>query len=339
MSLESKVWRTGTVVESRQIATSIRRIVVELPQPVRSAPGAHIDVAVPDGETVVVRSYSVVEASANGRRLALSVLRVAASRGGSIYMHSLSEGQPIRLRGPVQNFPVVPGADRYLLLAGGIGITAIFGMAQVLRDWGADYRVVYTGRSRATMAYLPELTGAHHNRLQTHISGEVGRLDIDELLTGMGPSTELYMCGPMSLMRDVRRRWSELSLPAANLRYETFGDSGATERFLVKVPRLGVETVVQPGESLLDALEQCGVDVMSDCRKGECGLCEVQILDVVGVIDHRDVFYDARRQERHCRMCSCVSRVTSYSSHRAAPGHLPEIIIDIPSTPAARGYA
>lgn len=335
MSLKSKVWRNATVAESTPIATSIRRIVIELPQPARFEPGAHVDIAVPVG----VRSYSVVDASADGRRLALSVLRTTTSRGGSTYMHSLTEGQSIRLHGPLQNFPIVPGAHRYLLLAGGIGITAIVGMAQVLRDSGADYRLVYTGRTRAAMAYLAELTAVHGDRLDVHISEENGRLGIDNLLAGVDTATELYMCGPTSLMHHVRWRWSELSLPGAHLRYETFGDFSATDRFMVKVPRLGVTTVVEQGQSVLDALEQSGIDVMSDCRKGECGLCEVRVLDVVGVIDHRDVFYELRRHRRDERMCSCVSRVTGNPSNYLARGQLPEVVIDVPSSPSVGGNA
>jgi ferredoxin len=130
----------------------------------------------------------------------------------------------------------------------------------------------------------------------------------------------------------VQYHWSKRCLPAVNLRYETFGDAAATQRFIVKVPRLGVQTVVQPGATLLDALEQAGIEVMSDCRTGECGLCEVDVLGVVGVIDHRDVFYSRRQQQSDCRMCSCVSRVTRHPPDHVADGSLPEVIIDVPST-------
>ena len=49
---------------------------------------------------------------------------------------------------------------------------------------------------------------------------------------------------------------------------------------------------------MLEALEDAGVDMMFDCRKGECGLCEVRILELDGAIDHRDVFYSERQQTR-----------------------------------------
>ncbi|MDR7299912.1 hypothetical protein JOF55_000093 [Haloactinomyces albus] len=79
---------------------------------------------------------------------------------------------------------------------------------------------------------------------------------------------------------DDEGTWLERDLPLPNLRYETFGNSGwfEAEEFVVRVPGHGVETTVGTGESPLDALERADVDVMFDCRKGECGLCQVDIV-------------------------------------------------------------
>ena len=62
---------------------------------------------------------------------------------------------------------------------------------------------------------------------------------------------------------------------------------------------------------MLEALEDAGVDMMFDCRKGECGLCEVRVLELDGVVDHRDVFYSERQQHAAKKMCCCVSRAVS----------------------------
>ena len=55
-------------------------------------------------------------------------------------------------------------------------------------------------------------------------------------------------------------------------------------------------TVRRLAEDMLEALEDAGADMMFDCRKGECGLCEVRILELVGAVDHRDVFYSTRQK-------------------------------------------
>lgn len=309
----SAIWQRGTVVEARDIAQDIKRIVIETGRPAAAAAGTHVDVAVVIDGQREVRSYSVVEAHDGGRRLALSVFRTRTSRGGSEYMHTLEAGEAIELTQPMQNFPLRVGAPRYVILAGGIGVTAVLGMARVLARTGADYRFVYAGRSRAAMAYLDDLIAEHGDRLEVHIDDEGTALNVPTLLGGLDLDTELYMCGPIRLMDAVRRTWGELELSLPNLRYETFGNSGwfDPEEFLVRIPRLGLEALVPKGRSMLEALEAAGADMMSDCRKGECGLCEVRVLSVAGDIDHRDVFYSERQQNASEKMACCVSRVTT----------------------------
>jgi len=76
----------------------------------------------------------------------------------------------------------------------------------------------------------------------------------------------------------------------------------------VRVPRLGVEVAVPAGCSMLDALDAAGVDIMSECRRGECGLCAVDVVALEGEIDHRDVFLSEHQKRENNRICACVSR-------------------------------
>lgn len=321
-----EVWQLGTVVEARDIATGIRRIVVEVSNPVAAQPGSHVDVVVQVDGRRDTRSYSVIESHDGGTHLAISVLRAPNSRGGSVFMHSLTVGDSVELTQPLQNFPLRVGAPRYLLLAGGIGITAVAEMARVLHHLRADYTFVYVGRSRPAMAYLPQLQELHGDSMVVHVDDEGTSLDAAKLVETVDHDTELYVCGPIRLMDAVRRCWADAGLPPSNLRYETFGNSGwfDAEEFIVRIPRLQVETRVGTHQSMLQALEGAGVDMMSDCRKGECGLCEVRLLGVDGVVDHRDVFYSARQRDANRRMCCCVSRVI-----QAAAGETPVVTIDV----------
>lgn len=71
---------------------------------------------------------------------------------------------------------------------------------------------------------------------------------------------------------------------------------------------------VQPDESMLEALERTGVDMMYDCRRGECGLCEVRIVSFEGRVDHRDVFHSDRQEAPNTKRFCCVSRVIGSGS-------------------------
>jgi vanillate O-demethylase ferredoxin subunit len=329
----NEVWQSATVVAVTDVAAGIRRIELEPSAPKHAEPGSHIDLTVTINGEQEKRSYSVVESLDGGNTLAISVFKAPVSRGGSVFMHTLKPGDTLRITQPLQNFPLRVGAERYVLLAGGIGITAIANMAAVLRNVKADYTVVYAGRSRAAMAYLTDLQDLHGDRLQVHVDDEGSSLDVNALIGGIDPGTELYMCGPIRLMDAVRRGWTERELALPDLRYETFGNSGwyDPEEFVVRIPRLGVEAKVGPGRSMLEALEDAGVDMMFDCRKGECGLCEVRILNLDGAVDHRDVFYSERQQHAQEKMCCCVSRaVSSATGSRAdSPGRPAVVTIDV----------
>ncbi|MBF4571857.1 oxidoreductase [Herbiconiux sp. VKM Ac-1786] len=330
-----EVWQHASVVAIDQVAIDIQRIVLEPQLPKRAEPGSHVDLKVViDGEQDK-RSYSIVESSDDGTRLTITVFKAPASRGGSVYMHGLAVGDRLEITQPLQNFPLRIGAKRYVLLAGGIGVTALVNMARTLKDARADYTLVYAGRSREAMAYLEPLREEHGENLVVHVDDEDTSLQVPALLAGLDVHTELYMCGPIRLMDAVRRQWTDSGLSYPNLRYETFGNSGwfDPEEFVVRIPRLGVEATIPTGRSMLEALESAGVDMMFDCRKGECGLCEVRVLELDGTIDHRDVFYSERQQNAATKMCCCVSRVirTVPADGRERPaGHsLPVVTIDV----------
>jgi ferredoxin-NADP reductase len=311
-------WSTGRVVATSPVARDVQRITIARPARGRAAPGSHVDVRIPLGHTTDVRSYSVVESADDGSLLTISVLKVPQSRGGSVFMHSLSPGDELQVTQPLQNFPLSVAAPRHVLLAGGIGITALAAMADVLRGTGADYTLVYVGRSRDRMAYVDELTTLHGDRLQVHVDTEGSSLDVTGLVESVDShpqrtATELYMCGPIRLMDAVRRAWETAGLPRANLRYETFGSSGwyRSEEFTVSVPERQVETTVRTDETILEALTRAGVDLMYDCRKGECGLCLLDVDTVDGTLDHRDVFLSATQKAAGRHISTCVSRVAS----------------------------
>ena len=109
----------------------------------------------------------------------------------------------------------------------------------------------------------------------------------------------------------VRRAWEASGRAPADLRYETFGSSGrfAPQPFRVRIPRHALDITVLADCSLLDALEQAGVQTLSDCKRGECGLCAVDVLGVEGEVDHRDVYLSEHEKQENRRICACVSRV------------------------------
>lgn len=303
-------WQPATVVKNMVVADGVRRLVLDLPGRPVAPPGSHLDVLVPLPAGEVVRSYSVVDDGRCPGRLSIGVRLDPNSRGGSSYIHLLRPGHELTTSQPVQTFDLTWGRPHYMLLAGGIGITPLVGMARRLRNWGADYQLVFVGRSRATMPFVDDLLADHPGRVALHPSDEDGRMNIDALIRQLPAETELYVCGPMGMLVTAQRSWTAQDRPLSRLRFETFGSSGAAPAaaFRVQVPRLGVETLVPADMTLLEALDSSGAEVMSDCLRGECGLCVVEVLDHDQDLDHRDVFLSERQRALGDKLCACVSR-------------------------------
>ncbi len=305
-------WISATLRSTRDLTPGIREFTLAPDEGAMAYPtGAHLRIRLDIAGRATVRHYSLVGAAPRDGAFRIAVQREDAGRGGSRAMWALTAGERLTISRPASHFELAAGAPEVLLLAGGIGITPMLGMAEVLRRRGARFRLLYAGRSRATMAYLPELSDLLGDRLMVRADDEVGLPDLEAAFRELAPAAEAYVCGPIGLLGAARRAWAAAGRPPASLIFETFGSSGhaASGAFTVRIPRLGREVSVPADRSMLEALEAAGIGVMSDCRRGECGLCALDVLAVEGRVDHRDVFFSDGQHAANRRICACVSRV------------------------------
>ncbi|MGN6722142.1 MAG: PDR/VanB family oxidoreductase [Marmoricola sp.] len=266
-------------------------------------PGAHIDLILGDD---VVRQYSLCGSPAEPNRWRVGVLKTPDSRGGSKAVHSLEVGAKVRVRGPRNHFPFV-SAKRYLFVAGGIGITPLLPMIAEADAAGADWRLVYGGRTRGSMAFVDELAG-YGDRVVLMPQDEAGMPDLDALLGTPEDDTLVYTCGPTGLLDAIEQRCS--SWPAGSLHLERFAakatdDSGNTEFELV-LQSSGLTLTVPPDKSIFDVCKEAGVSVVGSCLEGVCGTCETEVVE--GDVDHRDSVLNEEEQESNEYMMICVSR-------------------------------
>ena len=239
-------------------------------------------------------------------------MKRAAGRGGSRHMWSLETGAELLVGEPNNHFELPLTAKQYLLVAGGIGITPIVGMAQMLSARGADVSMCYAARSADELVFADLLRSALGDRLQTFTDDSGARIDIADADRAAAPERAAADVRPAAHARRGARGLGAHPRPAANLRFETFGNSGApaNEAFWVKLPRHGAPLQVPADRTLLDVLNDAGIDTLFDCKRGECGLCAMDIVSAHGTIDHRDVFFSAHEKAGHQRLCACVSRVS-----------------------------
>lgn len=266
-------------------------------------PGAHVDVHLPSH----VRQYSLCGDPADRGRYRIGVLHEPSGRGGSAYVHTrLRAGDTLMLSQPRNRFPLV-NAERYLFLAGGIGITPLLPMLAELEERNAPWTLHYGGRTRATMAFLGEL-GRYGDRVRAYPQDGVGLLPVSDLLDAHGPGA-VYCCGPEPLLAAAERGCG--GRPGVQFHVERFTAStpaGALPRrpFEVHCQESGVTVQVSADESILDALLAAGIDASYDCREGTCGTCELDL--VSGEAEHLDSVYPAGQHDEQGVIFPCVSR-------------------------------
>lgn len=303
---------TATVAEARDVAKNVRLLRFEVVgDHIPNEAGAHVDFAIPHGDTTIVRSYSVVDDGSGSDLLTVSVKLEPKSRGGSKYMWSLGPGDTVDIVGFENAMPASYGASNYIVVAGGIGVTPLTGLTRTLHRAGKNVRMAYCARSPEEAAFVDMFRDLLGKNLDLYFDSENNLLDVDGLVGSIEPGTMLYMCGPMGLTEAIRKAWKERQLPVQDLRYETFANSGTQpiRPFRVVVEETGKSVEVPEDQSLLETLIESGHEILSDCRRGECGVCKLNVISTTAAIDHRDVFLSPREHEAGNSICCCVSRV------------------------------
>ncbi|MGW5381821.1 PDR/VanB family oxidoreductase [Nocardia sp. NPDC003963] len=258
-------------------------------------PGSHIDVFLPSGQQ---RQYSLCGDPADRHHYRIAVRRIPDGGGGSVEVHDLRPGAALRIRGPRNAFTFVDSAPAYLFLAAGIGITPILPMAHAA---GRRGRLVYLGRSRATMPFLDELPAGSEIRPDD----EAGPSDIPALLATAAPGAAVYVCGPPPVLEAAQHCMFDLN-PTGSLHTERFSAPPVRDgqEFDLTLARSGRQVRVGATETTLDAIRRVRPDVVYSCRQGFCGTCKIGVS--AGSVEHRDRLLTDGERAGH--MLTCVSR-------------------------------
>lgn len=275
--------------------------------------GSHIDVQVPGGLT---RQYSLCNDAAENDRYRIAVLRDANSRGGSVAMHdAVKEGDTLLISEPRNHFPLVH-AERTLLFAGGIGVTPLLAMAQRLATIGADFTMHYCTRSPERTAFRDEIAASPYaQRVQFHYDdGDAAqKLDLAREIAGPQPGTHLYVCGPTGFIDWVTRTAESCGWSKDQVHLEYFGaapqDTTGDRAFQVKIASSGAVYEVPADKTVVQALQEHGVEVLVSCEQGVCGTCITRVLQ--GECDHRDLYFTDEEKAKHDQFTPCCSRAKS----------------------------
>ncbi len=310
----SQTWLELETYEVRDVAHGVRLLDLrpaggdaELPA---FDAGAHVDVQVGDAQ---VRQYSLCNDPRERHRYLLAVALDVDGRGGSRYLHEqVARGARLRVGAPRNLFALSDEHQHSVLIAGGIGITPLWAMAQSLEAAGRSWELHYAARTPAHAALLETIeafaAGSRLGALHCYFSRTepARRLDLAALLAAVPTDAHLYCCASPALTEAFAN--AAAALPPERVHLERFqssqsaADAGGYE---VVLARSGRSVQVAPGQTVLDALLAAGVAARSTCREGVCGDCEVAVLD--GEPDHRDEVLSAQERAANASMMICCS--------------------------------
>ncbi|WP_431049069.1 PDR/VanB family oxidoreductase [Roseateles sp. L2-2] len=305
------------VTEIEALTSSIRRIRLGSADgaPLTSfQPGAHVEIGLPVGDVVAFRKYSLISDGEDGSHYDIAVKRAEHGRGGSVFIHDeLNVGDELDVSAPVNEFSIAAQGAHHVLIAGGIGITPMLGIASRLKQSGGSYELHYSGRTADEMAFHDRVRHDHGDQAQLYVTRGEGatRLDIAALLDRhqADADTHLYVCGPAQLIDAVRLAAEARGVNRRRIHFESFGPSwDATDGTVrIAMSESAMELEVAPGTTLLDAMEAAGAWIPSDCKRGECGACIASYSG--GRPIHRDNCLT--EEQRQHSMCPCVSWAAS----------------------------
>ncbi len=302
----ARKWQTATDI----VAIELESIGGQLPT---FQPGAHIDVHLPNG---LVRQYSLTNGPGELTHYRIGVKLEAESRGGSAALHeTVRQGDVLAISEPRNNFPLRRDSLRTILIAGGIGVTPLLAMAQVLHHSDLNYELHYFARADDHVAFRT-IFDELGNSAKAHLglSPQSTAAELESILAQPGHAEHVYVCGPGPMLEATRSIASDRGWPDEAVHFEYFQNATEiddTTAFEINLARSALTLRVGSGETILEVLHQHGVSLGSSCEQGACGTCSVAVLD--GEPLHQDVYLSEAERELGDQMMVCVSRTNGKS--------------------------
>lgn len=290
--------------------------------------GQHLTLLVDIDGTTHRRCYSFSTAPTAADRPAITVKRLA---GGIVSRHlheQVRAGDTLVALEPTGSFTIDtdPHSVRTVaFVAGGVGITPLASLAEaVLGDEPGSRVILLCGHRveeeiifRRRLEHLAETAG---DRLQlafalddpppgwTGIRGALDGARTLAALAGEKPDA-YYICGPEPMMQGVCAALTAAGVSRERVHTERFAYAAANA---ARIPDHGADitfaasgrrVTAKPGQTILQAGLEAGVDLESSCTMGGCGACKVLATGGAVVMSEPNCLSEAEREAGYVLAC------------------------------------
>jgi predicted ferric reductase len=167
-----------------------------------------------------------LSAAPNGKNIRLTIKAIGDYTGK---ISGLKTGTKVFLEGPFGKFTSeVAHNNKYLFIAGGIGITPIRSMIENLSPQEADMVLLYANRTPSDVVFQSELAhyikNCHYIYSADPTAVEKGFIDEEKLnrLAGDFCERDIYVCGPPPMMKTLIPVLEKCGVKKSNIHFENF---------------------------------------------------------------------------------------------------------------------
>ncbi len=296
-------------------------VVVELEGEMSYSAGQHLTLRrIVDG-TELRRTYSICAGAGSGRPR-IGVKRLEGGAFSTWVNDEVAAGDVIEVAAPAGRFS--PRLDptarrRYVAVVAGSGITPILSILTTILEVEPSSTAVlwYGNKTTRDIMFLEEicdLKDRHPGRFEVLfflsreeqevelLSGRIDGERVRRLLAALQPAGEVdewFLCGPFTMVGEVRAALGEAGVDVSRIHAELFHVDGELPRAaraarsalhedwvgrtsavtIVLNGRATTVTVPFDGDPVLDALIAVRADAPFSCTSGVCGTCRARLLE------------------------------------------------------------
>lgn len=104
----------------------------------------------------------------------------------------------------------------------------------------------------------------------------------------------------------IERGWPDDRIHLEYFTKEVRPADGGDSEFEVVLQKSAKSLMVKSDQSIIAALHEAGIDILTSCEQGVCGTCVTAVVE--GEPDHRDVYFNQDEHASGKLITPCVSR-------------------------------
>lgn len=264
-------------------------------------PGQYINILAEIEGKEERRSYSIC--SAKGGKLAIGIKSIENGIVSNWFNHEAKEGTKLFISQPQGNFKVPKGAKNIANIAAGSGVTPILSILKSNSN-AEGMQLLYGNRSKEETMFLEEIKKMNNirtsfffdtNQDENAISGRIDKENLVKFIKSdldFLKNDAFLICGPEEMILDCIEALEFFGVAKNKIIYELFTTpvslgvevkkesySGSSKVTVILDDEDFQFTLDDGSRSILDAVEEEGMDAPYSCRGGVCCSCKAKVLE------------------------------------------------------------